>query len=70
MSLFQKKINGASCPVARARGAPGAFCPTCSIFSKISNNYTTLVVCILLHSRTISYSEPQLGHMKSRRTDE
>ena len=30
MSLFPKKINGASCPVARARGAPGAFCPACS----------------------------------------
>ena len=41
MSLFPKKINGASCPVARARGAPGAFCPACTISSKISNNYHT-----------------------------
>ena len=27
-------------------------------------------MCILLHSRTISYSDPQLGHMKSGRPDE
>ena len=30
---------------------------------------TTLVMCILLHSRTISYSDPQLGRMKSGRPD-
>ena len=75
MSLFQKKINGASCPVARARGAPLArFAPLVPFLVKLVTT-TTPVVCILLHSRTISYSDPQnvLGwvtHMKSGRPDE
>ena len=60
---FSKKINGASCPVARARGAP------LLLFLVKLITTTTLVVYILLHSRTISYSEPQLGHMKSGRPD-
>ena len=70
MSLFPKKINGASCPVARARGAPRRVLPHLYYFLVKLVRTTTLVVCILLHSRTISYSEPQLGHMKSRRPDE
>ena len=70
MSLFPKKINGASCPVARARNAPLRVLPHLYYFLVKLVTTTTLVVCILLHSRTISYSEPPLGHMKSRRPDE
>ena len=69
MSLLPKKINGASCPVARARGAPAHFAPLVPFIVKLVTT-TTFVVYILLHSRTISYSEPQLGHMKSGRPDE
>ena len=67
MSLFPKKINGASCPVARARGAHRRVLPHLFLVKLVTT--TTLVVCILLHSRTISYSDPHLGHMKSRRSD-
>ena len=63
MPLFRKKINGASCPVVRARGAPRCVLPPLVQFVVKLVTTTTLVVCILLHSRTISYSEPQLGHM-------
>ena len=66
MSLFPKKINGASCPVARARGAPPArFAPLLLFLVKLVTT-TTLVVCISLHSRTISYSDPQYEEWKAR----
>ena len=70
MSLFPKKNKWRVLPRSKGKRRPPArFAPLVLFLVKLVTT-TILVVCILLHSRTISYSEPQLGHMKSRRPDE
>ena len=72
MSLFQKINKWRVLPRSKGKRRPHVrFAPLVLFLVKLVTT-TTLVVCILLHSRTrsISYSEPQLGHMKSRRLDE
>ena len=70
MSLFPKKNKWRVLPRSKGKRRPPArFAPFLLFLVKLVTT-TTLVVCILLHSRTISYSDPQLGHMKSGRPDE
>ena len=72
MSLFPQKNKWRVLPRSKGKRRPPArFAPLVEFLAKLVRT-TTFVVYILLHSRTtsISYSKPQLRHMKRGRPDE